>query len=52
MPSDPSPAKVYFVLLILLVAGLVTCLAWLEPAFGIALLVGVGAGAFLLQALR
>ncbi|MEU4884852.1 MULTISPECIES: hypothetical protein [Streptomyces] len=52
MNSDPSLAKVSFVLLILLIAALVTHLAWLEPTFGVALLVGIGAGAFLLQALR
>ncbi|MEV7658546.1 hypothetical protein AB0O39_30845 [Streptomyces anulatus] len=43
--------KLYRVLLILIVAGLVTYVALLNPALGIALLVGVGVAMFLHQVL-
>ncbi|MEV5853164.1 MULTISPECIES: hypothetical protein [Streptomyces] len=43
--------KLYRVLLILIVAGLVTCVAFLNPVLGIALLVGVGVAMFLHQVL-
>lgn len=43
--------KLYRALLILIVAGLVTYVAFLTPALGIALLVGVGIAMFLHQIL-
>ncbi|MEU9927984.1 hypothetical protein OHA63_14235 [Streptomyces anulatus] len=43
--------KLYRVLLILIVAGLVTYVAFLNPVLGIALLVGVGVAMFLHQVL-
>ncbi|MEV5259976.1 hypothetical protein AB0L02_18200 [Streptomyces anulatus] len=43
--------KLYRVLLILIVAGLVTYVAFLNPVLGIALLVGVGVAMFLHQLL-
>lgn len=43
--------KLYRVLLILIVAGLVTYVAFLDPVLGIALLVGVGVAMFLHQLL-
>ncbi|WP_198958006.1 hypothetical protein [Streptomyces sp. CB02115] len=43
--------KLYRVLLILIVAGLVTYVAFLDPVLGIALLVGVGVAMFLHQIL-
>ncbi|MFJ1787845.1 hypothetical protein ACIOML_26515 [Streptomyces anulatus] len=43
--------KLYRVLLIMIVAGLVTYVAFLNPVLGIALLVGVGVAMFLHQVL-
>ncbi|MFJ1801872.1 MULTISPECIES: hypothetical protein [unclassified Streptomyces] len=43
--------KLYRVLLILIVAGLVTYVAFLNPVLGVALLVGVGVAMFLHQIL-
>ncbi|MEV7503783.1 hypothetical protein [Streptomyces sp. NPDC093018] len=43
--------KLQRALLILVIAGLVTYVAFLDPALGVALLVGVGVAAFVLQVL-
>lgn len=43
--------KLYRVLLILIVAGLVTYVAFINPLLGVALLVGVGVAMFLHQIL-
>ncbi|MEU5792430.1 hypothetical protein ABZ800_02705 [Streptomyces sp. NPDC047813] len=43
--------KLRHALLILVVAGLVTCLAFLDPPLGVALLVGVGVADFVRQVL-
>ncbi|MBH1935310.1 hypothetical protein I5Q34_13680 [Streptomyces sp. AV19] len=47
---DPE-RKAFFVLLVLIVAGLVTYVAFLNPLLGTALLVGVGVALFLHQVL-
>ncbi|MEE1802784.1 hypothetical protein ACIQVO_17300 [Streptomyces sp. NPDC101062] len=43
--------RAFLVLLILIVAGLVTYVAFLNPLLGVALLVGVGVAFFLYQLL-
>lgn len=43
--------KLYRVLLILIIAGLVTYLAFLNPTLGVALLVGIGVAMFIHQIL-
>ncbi|MFI7327278.1 hypothetical protein ACIBQ3_21800 [Streptomyces rubiginosohelvolus] len=43
--------KLHRALLILIIAGLVTYVAFLNPLLGVALLVGVGVALFLLQLL-
>ncbi|GLX47863.1 hypothetical protein ACL07V_07315 [Streptomyces sp. MB22_4] len=43
--------KLQRALLILLIAGLVTYVAFLDPPLGVALLVGVGVAVFVLQVL-
>lgn len=47
---DPAQ-KLYRALLILIIAGLVTYVAFLNPLLGVALLVGVGVAMFLHQIL-
>ena len=47
---DPA-TKLYRTLLILLVAGVVTYVAFLNPLLGVALLVGVGVALFIHQLL-
>ncbi|MET9607162.1 hypothetical protein ABZZ17_19095 [Streptomyces sp. NPDC006512] len=51
MNPDPVLAKMRLILLTLIVAGLVTYLAFLSPLLGTALLVGVGVALFLLHVL-
>ena len=43
--------KLHRALLILIIAGLVTYVAFRDPSLGVALLVGVGVAAFVLQVL-